>query len=205
MVMDLAVSHDKNPKSEYRNSKRTYSQINLKNGKSKTLNSNPPVWSIAVVLFFIILDLFRVSNFVLRIFVLGMLCPSLILSRFIVIIILLVGEKIRLIAGNLVTLFGPRAKIDQAAPLRAKRPVRIIFPGNFFAACRALHRERHRYPRYDYYLTFEAFNKKSSRIYRAKTPTKQIRNPNIESGPADRNKLGQNKSQIRKIQNTGSE
>src|SRR6185295_11685504 len=33
----------------------------------------------------------------------------------------------------------------------------------------------------------------------------QIRNPNIESGPADRNKPVQNKSQTRKIQNIESE
>jgi hypothetical protein len=47
-------------------------QIELKLGKSKTLNSIPPVWSILVVVFFIILNLFRISvrgaSYVLRVF-----------------------------------------------------------------------------------------------------------------------------------------
>ena len=74
-----------------------------------------------------------VSNFVLR------ASNFFFLPRFIVVIILLVGEKIRLTAGNLKALFGPGAKIDGPATLAAKRPVRVIFPVNFFAACRALH------------------------------------------------------------------
>jgi hypothetical protein len=72
---------------------------------------------------------------------------SNVLARFIVVIVLLIGEKIRLIAWNFVALFAPRAEIDKPATLGAKRPVRIIFPVNFFAARRALHRERHERPR----------------------------------------------------------
>jgi hypothetical protein len=54
----------KNPKSEARNSKQTEAKINPKPRKSKTSNPILAVWNIA---FFGHLDLFRISNFVLRI------------------------------------------------------------------------------------------------------------------------------------------
>jgi len=60
---------NQNSKSQYRNPKQTHRQMKSKLGKSKTLNSIPPIWSIVVVLFFIILNLFRISNFDIRIFV----------------------------------------------------------------------------------------------------------------------------------------
>ena len=57
-------------KSEIRISKfeTNRSQISLKLGKSKTPIPIPFVWTIGCVLRFIVLDLFRISNFVLRIF-----------------------------------------------------------------------------------------------------------------------------------------
>jgi hypothetical protein len=45
--------------------------------KSKTVNSILPVWNIVIVLFFIILNLFRISDFVLRVFCYHSMASSL--------------------------------------------------------------------------------------------------------------------------------
>src|SRR2546426_7507088 len=58
------TTSETNPKSEYRNPKQTQSQINLKSGKSKTPNPKG-VWNFT---YFGHLILFRISDFVLRIF-----------------------------------------------------------------------------------------------------------------------------------------
>jgi len=63
------ISRQKNPKSEYRKRprgpKQTGAKINPKPGKTKTSN---PIWArLEIVVFFIILDLFRISDFEFRI------------------------------------------------------------------------------------------------------------------------------------------
>jgi hypothetical protein len=65
------------------------------------------------------------------------------LPRILVVIIRIVSDLVQIVAGYFETLLGPRAEIDQLAAIRAKRPVRIIFPQHFLAASRALYDERH--------------------------------------------------------------
>jgi hypothetical protein len=66
-----------NPKSEYRNSKQTESQMNPNAEKIQNTNPKHLVWNFLI---FEHLDLFRISDFVLRIFCSWRLCiPSALL------------------------------------------------------------------------------------------------------------------------------
>jgi hypothetical protein len=94
------------------------------------------------------------------------------LSR-ILVIIRIIGERVHIVAGYLVTLLGPRAEIDQLAAIRAKWPVRIIFPLGFLAASRALHDERHRRLR-DYVFSSNSARKQYKKISLAKSPRRKV-------------------------------
>jgi len=61
-----------NPKSEYRNPKQIQRRTNLKSGKSKTPKSEGSLFEIFIC--FSRLKLFRISDFVLRIFCSWRLC-----------------------------------------------------------------------------------------------------------------------------------
>ena len=69
-----------NSKSEYRNPKQTEQSNKHQIRKSKTPDPIPRVWNIVCLLFFINLNLFRISDFELRIFFRW--CPMRLCARY---------------------------------------------------------------------------------------------------------------------------
>jgi hypothetical protein len=68
------------------------------------------------------------------------------LKLFSVIVIIVIRGHFEIIAGDLVTLLDPRAKIDHLAALGTERAMRIVFPRGLDTTSRTLDRTRHGIP-----------------------------------------------------------
>jgi hypothetical protein len=133
-----SLSALENPKFEFLNSKQTAKRMsNWENPKRRIQKA---VWNLV---FFGHLNLFRASDFVLVVSRFQLLCKNLILASVIVVVVLRMGFRIKIVARNRITLFGPGTEIDQLATVRAKRPVWIILPRRFLLAIGTFDCKRH--------------------------------------------------------------